>query len=192
MRGSVSLDDEHHIRQYGSTFSSSSSFTSIITSNTPLHTRKTIKYFTTLAIINVAMSLGWLAVVIWIGVMFTRDANYDPEFLLTYLPVFMLMVVGLDVECIPLVIIIRSLRSSHHVPSPSIQVCNHPYIPLILLSPQHQTTYLHHLSYPHFFHASLTSSHPHSPLSRLSISSWLFQYSTSVLLLLSLRLSSHA
>lgn len=51
-----------------SILSSYSSLHPIFTPNTAKQTRKTIKYFTIVAIMNATMSLGWLSFVIWIGV----------------------------------------------------------------------------------------------------------------------------
>lgn len=114
--------DERRIRLSGGIRSSYSNLHPIFTPNTTKHTLKTIKYFTIVAVMNAIMSAGWLSLVIWIGVAFADNADFDPEFLLTYFPVFMTMCVGLVVECIPLVIIIRSLRNSQVVPFPTIQV----------------------------------------------------------------------
>lgn len=67
------------------------------------------------------------------GVVFAKNADYQPEFLLSYLPVFMIMFVGLIVECIPLFLIIRALSNEQAVPFAAFQVYFFPPAFFLLL-----------------------------------------------------------
>jgi len=120
----VPLNPQHNKQSDGESSGLFSSYTNlhpIFTAKTSSQIIKAKRHFTMVAILNATLAVGWLGIVIWIGVAFTANADYQPEYLLTYLPVFLAMVVGLTVECIPLVILIHSLRDSRVVPFPTIQ-----------------------------------------------------------------------
>lgn len=115
-----------------STFASASSSDVSFPPN-PLHTisnmrRQANKYFSILFIVNNLLCVGWLAVSIWVGVIFTNDFNYEPEFLLSFFPVFLVIVVGLLVENLPIMVILRSLRGDRLIPLPMIRVLQIIYL----------------------------------------------------------------
>jgi hypothetical protein len=120
---SILLEDQHPKLNGGSNGvpTTYSSFRPIFP-DTTAQIKRIIRCFTAVAIMNAALSLVWLGLVIWIGIKFAGNADYSPNFILSFFPVFMIVVVGLDVEFIPLVIIIRSLRNSQLAPFPSVQV----------------------------------------------------------------------
>lgn len=56
------------------------------------------------------------------GATFAENFNYDPEFLLSFMPVFLVTTVGLLIENLPILIILRSLRNESNIPLPMIRV----------------------------------------------------------------------